>query len=176
MTTSTTSKKPRRQTSYYLRNLLKLAKSQWKTLFLATFFLAISASASLTYPQAIRVIMDEAIGSKDTEMIDKAALFMGIVFVIQSITGALRYYLFTVAGERILADLRQNLFKRIIAQEVAFFDTRKTGELLNRLASDTSVLQNAVSVNISGALRHLATVVGGLGLLFYTSTKLCAIQ
>ncbi len=75
--------KPRKSTSYYLRRLVELARGEWKPLALATVFLAFSSGASLLYPQAIRVILDEAIGAKNSDLIDKAALAMGAVFIVQ---------------------------------------------------------------------------------------------
>ena len=107
----------------------------------------------LAYPQAIRIIVDEVLGARDEAMIDRAAIGMFFIFALQGVVGALRYYLFTVAGERVVADLRGRLFERIVAQEIGFFDERLTGELTSRLSSDASVVQNAVSVNISMALR-----------------------
>src|SRR6185436_1090615 len=62
-----------------------------------------------------------------------------------------------------------DLIARLMDQEIAFFDEKKTGELTNRPASDTTVLQNAVSVNISMGLRFVANIAGGVGLLLYTS-------
>ena len=97
-------------------------------------------------------------------------------FAIQGIATAFRSYLFTVTGERIVAQLRKSLFASIVEQETGFFDDRKTGELTNRLSADTQVLQNAVSVNISMALRFGAAALGGLGLLFYTSPILTSIM
>ncbi|RME51641.1 MAG: ATP-binding cassette domain-containing protein, partial [Deltaproteobacteria bacterium] len=84
--------------------------------------------------------------------------------------------LFTVAGERIVTRLRRDLFSRIMIQDIAFFDGQRTGELINRLASDTAVLQNTVSVNISMALRFGALTLGGLVLLFYTSPRLTLVM
>ena len=160
----------------YFRRLMALAKPETKTLIAGTVFLLIGSGMGLLYPQAIRVIIDEALGSAGTTLIDQAALAMGVIFFVQAIAVALRYYLFTVAGERIVARLRENLYRRVIQQEVGFFDERRTGELTNRLASDTTVLQNTASVNISMALRHVATVIGGVGLLFYTSPSLTLIM
>jgi len=65
-------------------------------------------------------------------------------------------YLFTLAGERVVARLRKALFAQIISLEIAFFDESQTGELLNRLSSDTAVLQDAVTVNVSMGLRFAA--------------------
>lgn len=132
---------------------------------------------SLLFPQAIRMIVDQALApGKSLEMLDKAALGLAGIFLIQAVASALRYALFTIAGERVVAHLRDSLFARLIDQEIAFFDERRTGELLNRLASDTAVLQNAVSVNISMALRFLASVLGGIGFLVYTSPKLTLLM
>ena len=109
-------------------------------------------------------------------MVNWAAMGMLAVFAIQGLATAFRSYLFTVTGERIVAQLRKTLFASIVEQETGFFDERKTGELTNRLSSDTQVLQNAVSVNISMALRFGAAALGGLGLLLYTSPTLTGIM
>lgn len=139
-------------------------------------FLAVGSAMGLLYPQAIRVIIDEALGHKSRIQIDRAAMMMVAIFAVQGIAIALRYVLFTTVGERVVARLREKLFRSILAQEVAFFDDRRTGELTNRLASDTAVLQNTVSANISIGLRNLASVLGGVGLLLYTSPGLTLLM
>ena len=162
--------------SAMLKRILGLAKPEWRPLALGCLFLLISTSMGLAYPQGIRIIMDETLGSKNPEMVNWAAMGMLVVFAIQGIATAFRSYLFTVTGERIVAQLRKSLFASIVEQETGFFDDRKTGELTNRLSADTQVLQNAVSVNISMALRFGAAALGGLGLLFYTSPILTSIM
>lgn len=159
-----------------LGRIVKLARPEWKTLLVGSVFLVLGSGMGLAYPQAIRVILDGAMESGGVELINQAALFMAGIFLVQAFAVALRYYLFTVAGERIVARLRDHLYRNVIAQEVGFFDVQRTGELLNRLSADTTVLQNTVSVNISMVLRSLATVVGGVGLLAYTSLELTALM
>ncbi len=159
-----------------LRRLLGLARPELRTLLLGTFFLILGSGMSLLYPQAMRLIIDEALGSRSRDMIDRAALGMTAILAVQAVAVALRYYLFTTAGERVVTRLRQNLFASLMSQEVAFFDERKTGELTNRLASDTTVLQNTVSANISMVLRNGAQAVGGIALLFYTSPVLTLVM
>ncbi len=155
-----------------LRRLLGLARPEVRTLIAGSFFLAIGSGMGLLYPQAMRLIIDEALGARNRALIDRAALGMTVILAIQSVAIALRFYLFTTAGERVVTRLRQNLFASLMSQEVAFFDERKTGELTNRLASDTTVLQNTVSANISMVLRNGAQALGGIGMLFYTSPRL----
>ena len=156
--------------------LLTLARRQWRALAVGSVFLAIGSAAGLAWPQAIRWMMDGAFGEGGVEEVDRAALILLGVFVVQGIAIGLRSYLFTVAGERIVSDLRQDLFSQMLDQEVGFFDQNHTGKLISRLASDTATLQNTVSVNVSMGLRHVAMAVGGIGLLVYTSPLLTALM
>jgi ATP-binding cassette subfamily B protein len=159
-----------------LWRVVGLARTETRSLIIGTIFLAIGSSASLAYPQAIRVLLDEAVSARDASIIDHTAIFMTVVLAIQAIATSIRYVLFTTAGERIVARLREQCYRAILDQEIAFFDERRTGDLLSRLSADTSVLQNAVSVNVSMALRNVATAIGGIVLLFYTSPSLTMLM
>lgn len=158
------------------RRLLQMALSEWPTLAVGTVFLLLASGSGLVFPQAVRIFMDEISKGGGYGLINKAALAMAAVFLVQGAASGLRYYLFTVAGERIVMRLRAQLYERIVSQEIAFFDQRRTGELTSRLLADTGVLQNAVSVNISMALRNVVGVIGGLALLAYTSAKLTLLM
>ena len=166
---------PKRPPNTWSR-LFDLARPQWRKLLLGTIFLALGSAMGLLYPQLIRRIMDESLGPNGSGAVDRATLLMLGIFAIEGISTAMRYYTFTATGERIVTDLRQKLYQQILAQEIGFFDQRRTGELVNRLSSDTGVLQNAVSVNVSMTLRSLASVVGGIGLLLYTSPRLTGVM
>jgi ABC-type multidrug transport system fused ATPase/permease subunit len=158
------------------RRLLQLAMSEWPTLAIGTVFLLLGSASGLVFPQAVRIFMDEIAKGGGHELINTAAVAMAVVFLVQGAASGVRYYLFTVAGERIVMRLRSQLYERIVAQEIAFFDQRRTGELTSRLLADTSVLQNAVSVNISMALRNAVGAIGGVALLAYTSLKLTLLM
>lgn len=158
-----------------LTRILALAKPEWRVLTLATVFLLVGSVMGLAYPQAVRILIDSAIGD-GLASIDQTALILVAIFAVQGAAVALRYYLFTVAGYRIVTRLQSQTYQHIMAQEVGFFDARRTGELLSRLTSDTTVLQNTVSVNISMVLRNLASALGGIALLFYTSPRLTLIM
>ncbi|MFP2907360.1 ABC transporter ATP-binding protein [Pyxidicoccus sp. 3LFB2] len=159
-----------------LRRLLALARPELPTLALGTFFLLVSSAAGLAYPRAIGDLVDEAIGSRSQQLLDRLALVMLIVFVVQGAAMALRAYLFALAGERVVSRLRKDLFRALLSQEVAFFDARRTGELTSRLSSDTATLQYTVTTNISMVLRNAVTSLGGTVLLFYTSPRLTALM
>jgi ATP-binding cassette subfamily B protein len=126
----------------------------------------------LVYPQAVRWMVD-AITEKETWIsFDRAALILLGMFLVQSVFTMLRSWLFTLAGERVVARLRTDLYESIITQDMVFFDASRTGELTNRLASDTTVLQNTVTVNVSMALRFTVGAVGGVAMLLWMSPVL----
>ncbi len=154
------------------KRILKLSRPELKVLLIGTIFLIIGSSSNLVYPQFIKTMIDGALGSKQMDQINHVAFIMLGLFAIQAVASALRYYLFTMAGERIVLKLRKDLYAHILEQEIAFFDFNRTGELMSRISSDATVLQNAVSVNISMGLRNIAGAVGGLAMMIYTSPKL----
>ncbi len=159
------------------RRIFRLARPEVASLAAGTFFLAVSSGANLVVPRYIGHVVDQAIApGAPVAKLDHVALLLLIAFAVNGVASALRYALFTISGERVVARLRERLFARVMDQDIAFFDEKKTGELTSRLASDTTVLQNAVSVNISMGLRFVATIVGGVGLLFYTSPRLTGVM
>lgn len=142
----------------------------------ATVALFLGAALSLVAPQGVRVLMD-AVGQPDGRaVLDRAVLALLGVFVLVGIFGFLRAWLFTLAGERVVARLRKDLYAHLVQQEVGFFDAQRTGELMNRLASDTGILQNSVTVNVSMALRFLLQALGSLAILFWTSWRLTVLM
>jgi ATP-binding cassette subfamily B protein len=159
-----------------LRRLLQLARPERKRLIVGSFFLAVGSAMSLLYPKAAGNIIDAAVAGQNRDLIDRAALQMVIIALVQSIAVSLRYINFTIAGESVVTALREKLYRSVLSQEIAFFDERRTGELTNRLASDTSVLQSAVSSNISMGLRFATSIIGGIAFLLYTSPVLTALM
>ena len=158
-----------------IRRLLALAVPEWRRLAAATVFLIIGGGASLAWPQIVRVLIDAAVAG-GAETLNQAVLAMAAVFAVQGVAVAFRYYLFSVAGERIVTRLREAVFGAIVEQEIGFFDQRKTGELTSRLTSDATVVQNTVSVNLSMGLRNLVLLAGGLTLLVASSPRLTLLM
>ncbi len=99
-----------------------------------------------------------------------------ITFAAGGVATGIRGYLFTLVGERLVRDIRIKLFNQIIRQDVSFFDENSTGELMNRLASDTSQIKNLLSVNMSMALSAIGQFFVSLILLFVTSWRLTLIM
>ncbi len=158
------------------QRLLSLAKQERTSLLWGTLFLLIASGLNLTYPMLIGKLIDSVKGGGGQEAVNQYAMWMIGIFVLVGISTFLRSYLFTVAGERIVTRLQERLFQQVLQQEIGFFDQRRTGELLNRLTSDATVLQKAVTVNVSMGLRFAMSGVGAIGILIWTSWKLALLM
>lgn len=154
------------------KKIFALCRLEVKYLLAGLVFLIISSLCLLLYPQTIKVIIDQSLANKNRGQLNNAALLALLVFALQSMTSALRYYFFTIAGEKTVMRLRKNLFDKILSQDMFYFDQQKTGDLISRLTSDTTILQNALSVNISMLIRSSAQAMGSLIMLFVTSAQL----
>jgi ATP-binding cassette subfamily B protein len=162
---------PATRAKQLLGRMLLLAKPEWRGLSLGLVCLVVASGANLAFPQAIRVLVDGALAS-GTRGVDHAAILIATLGAVAAACGAMRFVFFTVAGEHVVTRLRRDAYSKLVDQEIAFFDQHKVGDLTSRLASDTTVLQNAVGVNLSMMLRNLASSIGGVAMLFLTSWKL----
>ncbi len=159
-----------------LRRLFALARPEAGRLVVGTIALLATSGLSLAYPMFIRDIIDGVLEGGGQETINRLALLLVGLFALAGLFTALRSYLFTVAGEQVVARLRQHLYDSLVHQEVGFFDQHRTGELTNRLVSDTTVLQNTVTVNVSMLLRYALMGLGAVGILLWTSPKLTGVM
>lgn len=159
-----------------IRSWGDLVRPELPLLALGTLALLGGSGLTLLAPQGIKDLIDALSLPGGGDALDAALKKLLVVFVCVGIFGFLRAWLYTYAGERVVARLRRSLFSRLLAREVSFFDRERTGDLVNRLASDTGVLQNAVTVNMSMALRFGLQALGSVGILFWTSTKLTLLM
>ncbi|MCA9489350.1 MAG: ATP-binding cassette domain-containing protein [Myxococcales bacterium] len=157
------------------RRILALARPELPTLALGTVALILGSAINLTYPLAVQAMVDAIGGSTPGWDLNTLALGLIVLFLLQSVFTMLRAWLFTVSGERVVTRLRADLYRAILGQDTAFFDTTRTGELTSRLSSDTTVLQNTVTVNVSMGLRFGAGAIGGVAMLFWKSPQLTAL-
>jgi ATP-binding cassette subfamily B protein len=133
--------------------------------------LVVAALATLAVPIAVRRMIDFGF-SAEPELIDSYfTVMIGVVFVL-AMASALRYYLVTTLGERIVADLREQVFRHLTALSPAFFDRSQTGEMMSRLTADTTQIKAAVGASISVALRNLVLFLGAGAMMVITSPKL----
>ncbi len=174
-TTGKTEKRP--PMGVTLKRLYALAWPERWPLGIATVFLLASSAGNLAFPRAMGSLFDESIlgikaGSVDLSRVDQMALVLIVIFAATAVASALRFLIYSRAGERIVNKLRGDLYASILQQEIGFFDTQKTGELTSRLSSDAAVLQTTVTASLSIVLRNLTVAAGALAMLLITSPKL----
>ncbi|MBN2630106.1 MAG: ATP-binding cassette domain-containing protein [Rhodobacteraceae bacterium] len=140
---------------------------------LALLALVLTAAVSLILPLAVRRVVDNFNASSGIlDLYFGAAIVVAGLFAFGS---GLRYYLVTRLGERVVADIRRALFDRVLGLSPAFFERILTGEVLSRITTDTTLILSLIGSSISIALRNFLILLGGLVLMFLTSTKLAAL-
>jgi ATP-binding cassette subfamily B protein len=140
--------------------------------FAALAALTVAALTTLVVPVAVRRMIDFGFSDKALQLIDSYFAVMVLVVAVLAVSSALRYYLVTTLGERIVADLRSDVFAHLTRLSSAFFDTARTGEIVSRLTADTTQIKSAVGASVSIALRNLMLFLGGAAMMVVTSPRL----
>jgi len=138
----------------------------------ALIALIVAALTTLIVPVAVRRMIDFGFSDKAVQLIDSYFAVMIAVVAVLAISSAMRYYLVTTLGERIVADLRSDVFAHLTQLSASFFDTARTGEIVSRLTADTTQIKSAVGASVSIALRNLLLFLGGAAMMVVTSPRL----
>jgi len=150
--------------------VLSRYRKQW---FLAALFLVLAAAATLAVPLAFRELVDAGITS---EASDLKFIYLLVLAIVLAVVTASRFYMMSWLGERVVADIRQRVFKNVLRQSPVYFETLQTGEVLSRLTSDTTVIQTLVGSSISIALRSALMLLGGMAMMMVTSAWLASVM
>ncbi|MTI31446.1 ABC transporter ATP-binding protein [Xanthovirga aplysinae] len=147
----------------------------YKFIFVAGMVCLFFSSVTLLgFPFASGKLVDAATGASDWILNDlnKISLALVGILLVQSIFSFLRVYLFAQVSERAMADVRHTLYRKLMSLPMSFFDGRRTGELISRVTSDISLLQDTFSVTLAEFFRQIATLIVGIFLIFYMTPKL----
>src|SRR6267142_3563189 len=158
-----------------LRPLLALAPyvARYRGRALLAFIsLTIAAITTLVVPIAVRRMIDFGFSPEGIALINSYFSVMIAVVAVLAAASASRYYLVMTIGERIVADLRRDVFAHLISLSPAFFDSARSGELISRLTADTTQIKSAVGASVSIALRNLMMFVGAIMMMVITSPRL----
>ncbi|MGM4888149.1 ABC transporter ATP-binding protein/permease [Tardiphaga sp. 20_F10_N6_6] len=139
---------------------------------LALVSLTVAAVTTLVVPVAARRMIDFGFSPEGIAMINNYFSVMIAVVVVLALASAARYYLVMTIGERIVADLRRDVFQHLTALSPSFFDTSRSGELVSRLTADTTQIKSAVGASVSIALRNLVLFLGAAAMMVVSSPKL----
>src|SRR4051812_36861459 len=162
-----------------LGGLLPFLRPYRGRLALATAFLVLAAAATLVFPVALRGLVDQGLlaSGHGERLVALRSHFLELfaVAVALGLFSAARFYMVSWIGERVTADLRNAVYAHVVRQSPEFFETTRTGEVLSRLTTDTTLVQTVVGSSFSMGLRNVVMGLGALGVLVFTHPYVMAL-
>ena len=143
-----------------------------KVLFAAGLALVFTAGITLSIGQGIRILVDRGFMAGSSAALGNAVLVLMALALLMALGTYARHYLVSWLGERVVADLRKAVFDHIVTLHPSFFETNRSGEIMSRLTTDTTLLQHIIGTSFSMALRSALMFVGAMALLLFTNLKL----
>jgi ATP-binding cassette subfamily B protein len=171
-----TADRPRSKSLNPLRALLPFLRPYRGMMVAALGALLMATVAMLALPVALRQLIDHVVAAKDASTLNGYLIGFLAASLIFGVFAALRFYLVTWLGERVVADLRSAVYGRVVRMDPLFFETTRVGEVLSRLTTDTTLVQAISGVNLSIILRSSLSLIGGLVMLGLTSATLMGIM
>ncbi len=158
-----------------LKQLFSFLRPYRRAVLGAVFALLVAAAAVLGFGVVLQRVVDQGLSSGSGTALNQALLLFLIVVTVMAASVAARVYLVTWIGERVVADIRKAVFAQVLKLEPAFFEVTRTGEVISRLTTDTSLLQVVVGSTLAIAVRNALLISGGLVMLTLTSGKLALL-
>ncbi len=140
--------------------------------FFALLALLLTAAVSLSLGHGLKLVIDNGFAAGSVENLRSAIFVMIALVSLLAIGTFCRFYLMSWLGERVSADIRKAVFDRLVVLHPAYFEENRSGEIMSRLTTDTTLLQSIVGSSFSMALRSSLTFIGGIAMLFFTNVQL----
>jgi len=154
-----------------LWSILDFLKPYKFRMVLAGFALLFTATATLSMGKGVQILIDQGFGGDSADLRNAIALLVALGAAMAAGT-FLRFYMVSWLGERVSADLRLAVFNNIVGLNPGYFETNRSGEIMSRLTTDTTLLQTIIGSSLSMAMRSSLTLVGALAMMFITNLKL----
>jgi ATP-binding cassette, subfamily B, bacterial len=158
-----------------LWRLLPFLKPYRRQMLFALLALIVASAATLIVPIAVRRVIDFGFNAENAARVNQYFAVMLAVVGLLAASSAIRFYYVMWLGERIVADVRDSLFRHLTTLTPGFFEGQKTGEVVSRFTADTTQIKAAFSSTASIALRNAVMLLGALGMMIYTSPKLSGL-
>ncbi|MBT6274414.1 MAG: ATP-binding cassette domain-containing protein, partial [Chromatiales bacterium] len=155
-----------------LAALLPYIRPHLRTALFAAAALLFAAVFMLSMPAAVGVVIDRGMLAQSEASVDRYFVTLFTLAVLAGAFGAVRYYLVSWLGERVVADLRNDVYSHVLTLGPTFFEEHRSGEVLSRLNTDTTLVQSMAGINLSIALRSALMMLGALTMLAVTSPRL----
>ena len=170
-----TQQRPKARSLKPLRRLVPYLMRHKARVWAALVALLAAAAATLAVPLAVRRVIDHGFSADNAQFVDKYFAMMLGVAAFLAVASAARYYFVTWLGEKVVADLRTDVFSHLLRLSPAFHERNHSGEILSRLTADTTQIKSAFGTTASQALRNLVLLIGAVAMMLFTSLKLSAI-
>lgn len=158
-----------------LRPALKFVRPYLKQVIIASVALVVTASIALSIGQGLRLVIDQGLRGGSDELLEHSILVFTLLVVGLTIGTFVRFYFVSWIGERVSADIRLAVFRRLIRLHPAFFEENRPTEIQSRITTDTTLLQTVIGSSVSIALRNVLMFIGGVALLVVTDPKLSLV-
>ena len=156
-----------------LAHLAPLIRAHWTDALAALAALLVSTAATLALTSAARLVVDHGFThGGSTQSLNRSFLIAAADIVVLALATSFRFYFVTKLGERVVADLRKKLYAHALVQDQAFFLDTQTGEVLSRLTTDITIIENLVGTTMSLALRNLLIMLGAVAVMSVVSPRL----
>ena len=137
--------------------------------------LVLAAAATLALPLAVRRMIDNGFSGADSSFINSYFTMLLFIAALLAVASAMRYYFVITIGERVVSDLRRDVFNHVTALSPEFFDVNQSGEIVSRLSADTTQIKSAVGASASMALRNSILCLGAVTMMIITSPELSGL-
>jgi len=164
----------RRRLAGYIR-LLRYVTPYRGRFILAAIALTTATLLGLSMPLVVRQVVDVVLAAGDVQLLNRFAGLLMVIFLAQAVFSFVNRYNLAYVGERVVVDLRQQLYRHLLSLSFRFFADRRTGELVSRLTNDVSLLRTAVTDNLISLLQQIITLIGGVAMLFWLNWRLTSL-
>ena len=157
----------------YLSNYIKPHNRLVLIMLVSLVFTSLSV---LGLGKSLEYVIDVGLSQNNISKFNQSMMVVVLIIIVLAAGTCARFYSVTLLSERIVADLRQKIYDHILILSPSFFETQKTGSLLSRLTTDTTLLQSILSTHVSMAMRNILLLIGSMIMLFSTNTKLTMLM
>jgi ATP-binding cassette, subfamily B, bacterial len=158
-----------------LLRLLPFLTHYRNRILVALAALIIASAATLVIPIAVRRVLDNGFTNENATLVNQYFVVMFAVVATLALSSAIRFYNVMWIGERVVADVRDALFRHLMILTPSFYESQKTGEVVSRLTADTTQIKSAFSSTASIALRNFVSILGALIMMIYTSPRMSGL-
>ncbi len=167
--------RPKGKSPRSLVALLPFLKPYTGMLLLSLLVLLAASGLMLSLPVAARFVIDQGLASKQSGLVNQYFIGFAVLIVLFCAMASLRLYLVSWVGERVVADVRDAVYRRVISMDAMFFEETRTGEILSRLTADATLVQSITGSSLSMVLRSMIQLPGALVMLAITNLKLMGL-